>query len=156
MYCSPAVQLHIKSRIAAEWSTSETFRVALSNIIQEANMEAHRTRSALRVVVTLILAIASVGCSVSQSSDYELRSGQTVSGSLFIPSGNVTLDQGSRVQGSLYMLCCNLIVRGEVDGSVVMLSGNIAIDPQATVRGKVTDYAGNIQQSAPAGTDSQP
>ncbi len=119
-------------------------------------MEAHRTRSALRVVVTLILAIASVGCSVSQSSDYELRSGQTVSGSLFIPSGNVTLDQGSRVQGSLYVLCCNLIVRGEVDGSVVMLSGNIAIDPQATVRGKVTDYAGNIQQSAPAGTDSQP
>ena len=109
-----------------------------------------RMRS-INILLGLALLITSAGCvNVAHSSDYELRSGETVSGSLFIPSGNVALDQGSRVQGSLYMLCCNLIVRGEVDGNIVMLTGNIQIDPQATIRGSVTDFSGN---QGPTGSD---
>ncbi len=98
----------------------------------------------ISILLGLALVITSAGCAnVTHSSDYELRSGQTVSGSLYITSGNVTLDQGSRVQGSLYILCCNLIVRGEVDGDIVMLSGNIQVDPRAMIRGTVTDFAGD-------------
>ncbi len=105
--------------------------------------------SAIRVLSTnlllgLVLVITTAGCAnVTSSSDYELRSGQTVSGSLYITSGNVTLDQGSRVKGSVYILCCDLIVRGEVDGNITMVSGNIEVDPQATIRGTVMDFAGD-------------
>src|SRR5512142_271749 len=98
----------------------------------------------INILLGLALVITSAGCAnVTRSSDYELHAGETVSGSVYITSGNVTLDQGSRVRGSVYMLCCNLIVRGEVDGNIDMLTGNIQIDPQATIRGTVTDFSGN-------------
>ncbi len=98
----------------------------------------------INMLLGLALLMTTAGCAnAAHSSDYELQTGQTVSGSLYIASGNVTLDQGSRVQGSVYMLCCNLIVRGEVDGNIDMLTGNIQVDPQATIRGTVTDFAGD-------------
>src|SRR5512135_683457 len=98
-------------------------------------MKKNFARVVPQIVLLLLLALASTGCSrLDTAGNYELSAGQTIPGSLLVASGNVTLDQGSLVKGSVLMLCCDLIVRGEVDGNILLLSGDIQVDPQATIR----------------------
>jgi hypothetical protein len=88
------------------------------------------------------------GCTrVDMAGNVLISSGQVIRGSLVAPSANVTLEQGSRVTRSLVVLCCNVIVDGQVDRHVIVLSGNIILGPQARVGGDVLYASGNLIRS---------
>jgi hypothetical protein len=75
-----------------------------------------------------------------------LEKGGTVSGPLLIWEQNARLEEGSYVEGSVIMFCCNLIVDGKVDGSVYLVAGNLRIDSHADIKGDVTVISGNLMK----------
>ena len=81
------------------------------------------------------------------ASNFELGAGATYPRDLVVLSGNVQLEQRSRVQGSVIMLCCNLRADGRIDGSILLLTGNLMIGSNAVVQGEVAQLEGNIDQA---------
>ncbi|MBK7319430.1 polymer-forming cytoskeletal protein [Candidatus Villigracilis affinis] len=59
---------------------------------------------------------------------------------------NADLLEGSSVDGSVIMLCCNLIVSGEVKGDVFLLTGNLKVENQADVNGDINVLSGNVSK----------
>jgi hypothetical protein len=95
----------------------------------------------LVVLLTLmtLLALEPPGVVKSgESGEYILPAGKTVSGVLFISSpGVVTIEQGARVDGAVFMGSGVLNVNGEVGGGIFSLSGEVHLAPSAVVRGHV-------------------
>ncbi len=97
------------------------------------------------IAAMLIVLSTLSGCSqLNTATNFTLRSGEQVHGTLIFPSGNVILEHGTRVTGSVVMLCCNLEADGEVDGRVLVLTGNVTIGPQAIVKSGVTVVSGDL------------
>jgi hypothetical protein len=104
-----------------------------------------RSKTLLKEVLLLLLAFAVSGCGqVTGEPDFTLASGEHVPGPLLLLSNNATLKQDSQVDGPVVMLCCNLIVDGEVGGGILLVSGNIRIDEHASVAGDVQVISGNV------------
>ncbi|MBL0345989.1 polymer-forming cytoskeletal protein [Candidatus Villigracilis affinis] len=108
-------------------------------------------KSKYKILTMLLLAalisIAVSGCAqIASESNYTLGEGQTTSGTLFILSQNADLLEGSSVDGSVIMLCCNLIVSGEVKGDVFLLTGNLRVDNSADVNGDISVLTGNVSK----------
>lgn len=99
----------------------------------------------IKVMLAIFLVLATSGCGqVTSGSNFLLDKEQTISGPLVVFSNNATFEQGSSVDGSIFMLCCNLIVDGEVTGNIFLLSGNVRIGGYADANGDVTVISGNI------------
>ena len=102
------------------------------------------------LIILLLAALISVavsGCAqIASESNFTLGEGQTTSGPLFIFSQNADLLEGSSVDGSVIMLCCNLIVSGEVKGDVFLLTGNLKVENQADVNGDINVLSGNVSK----------
>ena len=95
----------------------------------------------------LLLLLAVSGCGqMASESNFTLGAGDTVPGTLWVLSQNATLAKGSSVDGSVVMLCCNLIVEGAVTGNVLLLTGNVMIGSHAEVGGEVSILSGNLSQ----------
>lgn len=104
-----------------------------------------RSGNFLKITLLLLLVFVTSGCGrVSGESNFTLAGGETISGPLILFSNNATLEKGSRVEGPVIMLCCNLIVDGEVTGDILLLSGNIRIDAHASLDGGVSVISGNL------------
>ena len=101
---------------------------------------------AMLLLATLISIVVSGCAQVASESNYTLGEGQTTSGTLFILSQNADLVEGSSVNGSVIMLCCNLIVSGEVKGDVFLLTGNLRVDNSADVNGDISVLTGNVSK----------
>ncbi len=99
----------------------------------------------LRITSLLLLAFAVTGCGqMSRESNFTLAGGETVSGPLILFSNNATLEKDSRVDGPVFMVCCNLIVDGKVSGDILLISGNLRIDEHARVDGNINAVSGNV------------
>lgn len=99
------------------------------------------------LLLVIVLAVATSGCGqIAADSNFTLEAGDTVSGSLFIFSQNAILEEGSSVEGTVIMICCNLTVDGEVDGNIFLLTGNIMINANADVNGEVGVISGNVSR----------
>jgi hypothetical protein len=97
------------------------------------------------LILLLLLVVAVSGCAqVSGESNFTLRGGETVSGPLLLFSNNAILEQLSRVDGPVLMLCCNMIVDRNVRGKTLLVSGNIRIDEHASVDGEIHVISGNV------------
>jgi hypothetical protein len=55
------------------------------------------------------------------------------------------------LEGSVLLLCCNLIADGEVGGDIVLISSNLQLGPHAVVHGDVALLSGNFDR-APGAT----
>jgi predicted acyltransferase (DUF342 family) len=105
-------------------------------------------QSRTSVVLAALLALLLAGCSrVVLENNFTLRSGETVNGNLVIPSGNVDLEEGSQVTGSVLVGCCNVIADGEVGGDVVLVSGNLTVGEDAVITGDVLLGSGNLDNT---------
>ena len=103
------------------------------------------SKKLLKSVFTLLLVFAASGCGqVAGASNFTLAGGEIVSGPLLLFSNNAILERDSRVDGPVVMLCCNLIVDGQVGGNILLVSGNIRIDANASVAGNVNVISGNV------------
>ena len=98
------------------------------------------------LLAALICTVVSGCAQIASESNYTLGEGQTTSGTLFILSQNADLLEGSSVDGSVIMLCCNLIVSGEVKGDVFLLTGNLKVENQADVNGDINVLSGNVSK----------
>ena len=105
----------------------------------------HKTRMKWLLATLMILTMSGCG-RIAGASNFTLHAGESVSGTLFILSQNADLVEGSSVDGSVIMLCCNLIVDGKVHGDVYWLTGNLKIDVHADVNGNVEIMTGNLSQ----------
>ena len=101
--------------------------------------------ASLLLAILLIVAISS-SVRIAGGSNFTLAAGESVAGTLFILSQNADLVEGSSVDGSVLMLCCNLIVDGKVNGDVYLLTGNLRIDRHADVDGEVEILSGNLME----------
>lgn len=95
------------------------------------------------LVVVLVALLSSCGPRTDGSS-FTLAGGEVVSGHLLILSKNATLEKGSTVEGSVFMICCNLKVEGEVRRDVFLLTGNLWVDRDASVSGSTKVVSGNL------------
>jgi hypothetical protein len=120
-----------------------------------------RRRTFALLLLILLLALVFVASTTWLVSDqnFTLASGETRAGDLIFPAGNITFTEGSRVQGTAIVLCCNVIVDGAIDGNLFVVSGNIIFGPRAVVRGDVKLLSGNIDRAPGSqikGTISRP
>jgi hypothetical protein len=104
-------------------------------------------RHGLLILVCLGLAFTLSACSkLVLSNNFTLESGQVVNGDLWVPAGNVRIQPGSRVAGSVYQLCCNLDVNGRVNNNIFLLTGNLRLGSDAFVRGGAVVFSGNLER----------
>jgi hypothetical protein len=104
-----------------------------------------RHRLFLFVYVGLVFALS--GCSkLVLSNSFTLESGQIVDGDLWVPAGDVKLQPGSRVTGSIFQVCCNLDVNGRVNSNIFLFTGNLRLGPSAVVRGGAAVFSGNLER----------
>ena len=101
----------------------------------------------VKLLLAFLMIFVASGCGrIASDSNYTLDAGKSVSGTLFILSQNADLVEGSSVDGSVIMLCCNLTVDGKVNGDVFLLTGNLKIDRHADVNGDVSVLSGNMSE----------
>jgi hypothetical protein len=104
-------------------------------------------RHRLLLLVFLGLAITLSACSkLVLTNDFTLQGGQVVDGDLWVPTGNVRIQPGSRVAGSIYQLCCNLDINGRVNGNIFLLTGNLRLGSESIVRGGAVAFSGNLER----------
>lgn len=110
-------------------------------------MKNMKYKTGVQWLLATLMILAVSGCGrIAGDSNFTLYAGESVSGTLFILSQNADLVEGSSVDGSVIMLCCNLIVDGKVNGDVYLLTGNLKIDAHADVDGDVGIMTGNLSR----------
>ncbi len=93
----------------------------------------------LALLLGIVFALSISGCAqVITDNNYTLASGETLSGDLILPSANAIIAENAHITGSVVMLCCNLIVNGQVDGDILVVSGNMMLGPTARVGGNIS------------------
>jgi hypothetical protein len=104
-------------------------------------------RLRLLLLMSLGLVITLSACSkLVLTNDFTLQSGQVVDGDLWVPTGNVRIQPGSRVAGSIYQLCCNLDINGRVNSNIFLLTGNLRLGSDSIVRGGAVVFSGNLER----------
>ncbi len=95
---------------------------------------------AILVVLLVFLSFSVVGIDrFVTSGDYTVHRGETLHGGMFISSpGVVTIEEGARVDGSVFMGSGVLNLNGEVTGGLFSLSGEVHTGPNAIVNGHAT------------------
>lgn len=77
-------------------------------------------------------------------SNYTLREGETLDGSLIVMGGNATLQSGSLVRRDVVILGGNLLVQGTVGGDVNVVGGLVTLESGAVVEGDVNTLSGQL------------
>lgn len=104
-------------------------------------------RHRLLLLMSLGLVITLSACSkLVLTNDFTLQSGQVVDGDLWVPTGNVRIQPGARVAGSIYQLCCNLGINGRVNSNIFLLTGNLRLGSDSIVRGGAVVFSGNLER----------
>jgi hypothetical protein len=96
------------------------------------------------LVLVSLLALFSAGCQMVMGGNYVLHQGETLSDDLYIGGGDSTLEQGSRVTGSLIVTGGMIQANGEIDGDVPVSGGYVVFGPSAVVRGVVQKSGGAV------------
>lgn len=114
--------------------------------------------TALRLVVLLLLLVATAGCAGQQSTadtgrysltlvtqhDHAVEDGQTTVGPLLLAGGSLTVQDGAEHRGDVVALAGRLVVQGQVVGDVVGLGGAVSLGPGAVVTGDVLQVDGTL------------
>ena len=99
----------------------------------------------LNMMLLLLVVLAVTGCAqIAGEHNFTLTGSETELGPLFRFSNNAVLEKGTFAEGPVVMLCCNLIVEGNVSGDILLVSGNLRIDAYARVDGNINVVSGNM------------
>src|SRR5690606_15841262 len=77
--------------------------------------------------------------------------GDVVEADLVVLGGRVSLEDGARLAGDLYLLSGSLDVAGVIDGDITMLNGTLRLAAGSRVEGTV-DVASGLFERAPDAT----
>jgi formylmethanofuran dehydrogenase subunit C len=99
-----------------------------------------RNRALMLGVILLILAVGAWMTDRTQviySGNLTLDTTAVQHHDMLVLSGNVELLAGAQIDGTLLVVCCNVMFDGEVAGDLYLLSGNLMLGPQAVVAGEI-------------------
>jgi cytoskeletal protein CcmA (bactofilin family) len=82
--------------------------------------------------------------------NYTLKSGETLTGNLWVVGGNVSIEPDARITGDIRLLGGNLTVDGEVDGNIAATGGVINLNSGSIVHGNIDMMGTSINQAADA------
>lgn len=112
------------------------------------------------VVLLALFALLASSCTAQEPGLYRVtlvtegehvfRPTETVPGDLVILGGQISLQEGSRVAGSVTMLSGNVVLDGRVDGDVSLLNGTLTLGPRARMQGDLTVGGGVLERSPEA------
>ena len=103
------------------------------------------------ILVVLLLAVAGSAAYAQDGGDkfvlgenFELRSGEVLSGNLAVLGGTATLARGSTVEGDVAVAGGQLTLAGTVEGSVAVLGGNAVLEETAVIEGDFASFGGSV------------
>jgi hypothetical protein len=76
--------------------------------------------------------------------EHRFRAGERLPGELFVRAGQVAIEEGSAVDGSVYLLGGALALDGAVGGDIVLLGGRLALGSAASVAGDLRLAGGEL------------
>ncbi len=77
---------------------------------------------------------------------FTLSSDEVLRGDLGVFGGVATLEPGSIVTGSVFILGGNLEADGEIDGDLIVIGGNASLGASALVKGDAVTLGGNVDR----------
>lgn len=89
------------------------------------------------------------------SGNYELQSGQTLEGNLWVYGGNAKLDQDSTVTGNVILIGGNFFGDGNVNGSITAIGGSADLGDHAVIHGNVRLIGGSFTRANGARVEGQ-
>jgi hypothetical protein len=105
-------------------------------------------------LLMLLLALGLAGCEGAYSGilivdgTHTYRAGELLIGEMALVSGNVVIQKGARLTGSVYMMGGSLQVDGEIGGDLSLIGGEASLGPDARVEGGVNHAGGRLNRSA--------
>lgn len=81
---------------------------------------------------------------------HKFRPEDNLAGEMIIVRGTVSMDQGTDLPGSIYMLGGELHMNGKIRGDLSLIGGQASLGPQAIVGGNVNVAGGGIEISPDA------
>lgn len=120
--------------------------------------EGNSMKNLIRVAIfsILLLALAWPGAAMAKGilpdrvvpgGNFTLRSGETLSGSLFVLGGNALLEEGSTVTGDVVLLGGNLQSSGLIRGSIIGLGGLVRLESTAVLGGDAVMIGSELSQA---------
>lgn len=115
-----------------------------------------------RIAVTIIALLVLTACgeegffgaTVITEGEHTIAQGEQIRGELVIMDGDVRLEDGSSVSGSVHVLGGTLVADGEIRGDLSVLGGHVAIQPDASITGDLVHGGGTLEQAAGASVPS--
>jgi hypothetical protein len=108
------------------------------------------SRSKFRILLIGLLTLGLAGCEDAYSGililngSHNYSSGEVIMGEMVLVSGNVAIQEGARLSGSVYMVGGDLQVDGEVGGDLSLIGGGAILGPTAFVEGGVNQAGGRL------------
>jgi hypothetical protein len=105
------------------------------------------------VHLMILFALGLAGCEGAYSGiliidgTHTYSSGEVLIGEMALVSGNVTLQEGARLTGSIYMLGGDLQIDGEIGGDLSLIGGQASLGPTARVLGGINHAGGRLDQA---------
>lgn len=101
----------------------------------------------IELLPLLIVALVLIGASGADVASIEIavdgdRTVTAVDEVLIVGGGTVTVPDGERVNGSVYVIGGDAVIRGTIDGDVVQLAGTLTVADTAAVTGELQTIAG--------------
>ncbi|MGE5221875.1 MAG: hypothetical protein ACM3PY_05535 [Omnitrophica WOR_2 bacterium] len=87
--------------------------------------------------------------------NYQLQSGQTLEGNLWVFGGTANLEQGSAVTGNVILMGGNLNSDGNVNGSITSTGGSVDLGDHAIVHGNIRLIGGSLSRASGARVEGQ-
>jgi hypothetical protein len=91
-----------------------------------------------------------VGATVITDGEHRIVSGERVRGELLVTGGDVLLEPGATVSGSVHMLGGSLTIGGTIVGNVSIMSGITVLLPEANITGDLVHSGGSLDQAREA------
>jgi hypothetical protein len=102
------------------------------------------------VFLMILLALGLAGCEDAYSGilildgTHTYSSGEALIGEMVLVSGDVSIQEGARLTGSVYMVGGNLRVDGEIGGDLSLIGGEASLGPAARVLGGLNQAGGRL------------
>lgn len=79
--------------------------------------------------------------------NFDLESGDTLTGDLVVFGGNVSIAEEAMIQGDMVVIGGNVTLDGTVTGSTVIIGGSTSMSETAVVRGDLVTVGGSLRRN---------
>jgi hypothetical protein len=82
--------------------------------------------------------------------NHRIESGDVVAGELLVLNGEIVIEEGAQVTGSIYQLGGTVQADGEIGRDLDILGGSLSLGPHARVAGNLNEGGGKVERSPEA------